>query len=300
MSDTHEESTRDQQLLEELVSQRTAQLEQSLSAELFKPHFQRLDQNLTTSVSAHRNDTEAFEEQALTSRLSIERPLDEHWRGSLGALFEIAKIEDEDGDRRSVITGAPAGLNYDTTDDVLDPSKGVRLAFQVMPAVALGGRTATFVSATVGGSTYHDLFGDRRLIAAGRAEVGSIAGAARQDIPATHRLYAGGAGSIRGYDFQTVGPLDSGDPVGGRSLVELNAELRFRISEDFGIVPFIDGGSAFSDSIPGGESLRWAAGLGLRYYTAIGPIRLDVARPLNRRDDIDDSFEFFISIGQAF
>jgi translocation and assembly module TamA len=126
-------------------------------------------------------------------------------------------------------------------------------------------------------------------------------GADVEDIPASRRLYAGGGGSVRGYAYQSVGPLDANNkPTGGRSLVEMSVEARIRITDSIGIVPFVDGGSASEDAWPSTDSLQWAAGIGLRYYTPIGPLRLDVATPLNRRPGIDDSFAFYISLGQAF
>jgi translocation and assembly module TamA len=106
---------------------------------------------------------------------------------------------------------------------------------------------------------------------------------------------------VRGYAYQAIGPKDRyGDPMGGRSFQDVNFEMRFRVSESIGIVPFVDGGMVYSDEYPELFSdFQWAAGLGLRYYTPIGPIRLDVAVPLDKKDD-DSDYQFYISIGQAF
>ena len=107
---------------------------------------------------------------------------------------------------------------------------------------------------------------------------------------------------MRGYKFQSIGPLDGrNDPIGGRSLVEVNAEARIKIIGPSGSFPFIDGGQVYEEVYPklSTGDLQWAYGLGLRYYSPIGPIRLDVATPINPRD-IDDPFQFYISIGQAF
>ena len=139
---------------------------------------------------------------------------------------------------------------------------------------------------------------------AGRTRVGSIIGESRAEIPAPKRFYAGGGGSIRGYQFQKVGPLDDeNDPLGGRSLLEVSVELRLRLTETLGVVPFIDGGTVFTEPdfrTEEDDTIRWAAGLGFRYFTLIGPLRLDFAVPLNKRDRIDDDFQFYVSIGQAF
>ena len=167
--------------------------------------------------------------------------------------------------------------------------------------IALYALAATVVSATVGGSAYYGLDPNRRFVLAGRARLGILTGEPVEDIPASKRYYAGGGGSIRGYEFQSVGPLDDGnDPTGGRSLLEFSGELRIRLTDTIGVVPFIDAGTASTTEYPTlEEELQWAAGLGLRYYTAIGPLRADIAVPLNKRD-FDDDYQFYVSLGQSF
>ena len=131
--------------------------------------------------------------------------------------------------------------------------------------------------------------------------MGATTGAERDEIPADLRFYAGGGGSIRGYSFQSVGPLRQNEPLGGRSLFELSVEFRMKVFDSIGLVAFMDGGSVFEDTFPDfDEPLRWGAGLGFRYFTPVGPLRLDVGVPLNRREDMDDRFQIYVSLGQAF
>ena len=126
-----------------------------------------------------------------------------------------------------------------------------------------------------GGSAYYAIDPEARFVLAGRTRVGFLFGESTEAVPANKRFYAGGGGSIRGYEFQSVGPLDDNDPVGGRSLLEVSAEMRIRVYDNFGVVPFIDGGTVYDASYPSfDETVRWAAGLGFRYYTGVGPIRL--------------------------
>jgi translocation and assembly module TamA len=143
---------------------------------------------------------------------------------------------------------------------------------------------------------------DSRYVLAFRARVAQVAGEPTATLPANHRLYAGGAGSIRGYEFQSVGPLDANnDPLGGRSLVTFGGEIRWRITETIGIVPFLDGGNVYDSTVPDfGEKFFWGTGVGFRYYTDFGPLRADIAFPLDRRKGIDDAYQFYISLGQAF
>jgi len=170
------------------------------------------------------------------------------------------------------------------------------------PYQVFGDDSFPFVKASIGSSAYYAIDPDARFVLAGRGRFGTLLGADTQQVPAGKRFYAGGGGSIRGYEFQSVGPLDNeNDPLGGRSLLEVSAELRIRVTETIGVVPFIDGGTAFDSALPDfGETLRWAGGLGLRYFTAIGPVRLDVAVPINKRENVDDDFQFYVSLGQAF
>ncbi|WP_258548881.1 autotransporter assembly complex protein TamA [Thalassospira lucentensis] len=142
---------------------------------------------------------------------------------------------------------------------------------------------------------------DGDYVMAARARTGTIIGEERGNLPSNKRFYSGGGGSIRGYEYQKVGPLaDDGDPVGGRSVLEVGFEFRARITESFGIVPFIEGGNVYESNNPDDISLLWATGLGFRYYTAVGPLRFDVAVPLDKRENVDDDYQFYISLGQAF
>jgi translocation and assembly module TamA len=139
------------------------------------------------------------------------------------------------------------------------------------------------------------------VILAGRVKVGSVVGADIADLPPNQLFLAGGGGSIRGYSYRGVGvETSTGDVIGGRSLVETSGEVRARVTDSIGVVGFVDAGYVGEQSYPDfSEEMRVGAGLGLRYLTGLGPIRLDVALPLNRRSG-DPSYAFYVGIGQAF
>jgi translocation and assembly module TamA len=140
-----------------------------------------------------------------------------------------------------------------------------------------------------------------RLSAALRVTLGSIDGASTENIPADERFYAGGGGSIRGYEYQAVGPQLAGTPLGGSQLLEFSTELRLQPGNKLGYAAFIDGGTVYNDLVPNSDrSLRYGAGLGLRWFTAIGPLRVDVAFPLNPDANQVERVQFYISLGQAF
>jgi translocation and assembly module TamA len=281
---------------------RVAERELSAYADFVKPNVGRLDQDITGRAALKDQDTDAYDQRSISTTLGVRRKLSERWKGSLATSLEAAKIKEVDRpEQQYLIVGFPGQLAYDGSNDLFDPSDGARLTFDVSPNQVFGDSTAQFVLGSVTGSVYREVLSNKRVILAARGRVASLLGADVEDIPASRRLYAGGGGSVRGYAYQSIGPLDANNkPTGGRSLVEMSVEARIRITDSVGIVPFIDGGSASEDTWPSTDSLQWAAGIGFRYYTPIGPLRLDVATPLNRRPGIDDAFAIYISLGQAF
>jgi translocation and assembly module TamA len=199
------------------------------------------------------------------------------------------------------LLGVPLQLKLDTTDDLLDPSRGQRATLTTTPQTSLLDTPLSFLSTRLTGSTYHRLGETDRYTLAAFGALGLVGGERRDALPADKRLYAGGGGSLRGYGYQLAGPLGPDDkPLGGRSSLELGAELRIKITDTIGIVPFVDVGNVFTQTYPDfRDGLLYDAGIGARYYTPIGPIRLDIATPLRRRSG-DAVVQIYISIGQAF
>ncbi|MDB5643745.1 MAG: hypothetical protein JWN07_3062 [Hyphomicrobiales bacterium] len=217
-----------------------------------------------------------------------------------GVTGERASSSDILGRVDSTLIGLTAGVRYDSTDNLLDPKSGVRLTGTVTGYPTAFGSTVGFVEAKATGSAYYSLDEDSRYVLAGRLGLGTIAGADLTDVTSGHRFFAGGGGSVRGYAYRTVSPQFAGNIIGGRSLFEGSAEARIKITDTIGVVPFVDVGGAFSSSLPDfKEFVAVGAGLGLRYLTPIGPIRLDVATPVNKRDR-DRPVAVYVSIGQAF
>jgi len=225
---------------------------------------------------------------------------DKTW-AQAGLLGEVGQAHDIFGRQSYRLIGLPLSGHIDTTDNDLDPGQGFRLSGSLTPALGYGDVGRSLLAAKVQASAYHAFDEERRAILAGRVALGSVTGGGIARIPASWRMFAGGGGSVRGYEYRSIAPRDAfGRLIGGRSLFEASLEARFRVTETIGIVPFVDTGAAFDTSFPGGgEALRWGVGLGLRYHTAIGPIRLDLATPLNRRRG-EQPFAFYISLGQAF
>jgi translocation and assembly module TamA len=120
------------------------------------------------------------------------------------------------------------------------------------------------------------------------------------ELPPDQRLYAGGSATVRGFAYQSIGPLfPDGNPVGAKSVDAGTIEFRQRIGEDWGGAAFVDAGQASASGAPFNGPVRVGAGIGARYYTALGAVRLDVAVPLTRVHG-GDAFEVYIGLGQAF
>jgi len=201
-------------------------------------------------------------------------------------------------------------LTYDSTklaSPLDDPRRGLRGALSVTPTLALGHPNAVFIISQVKLSGYFDLnhlfaIDPGRSVVAARALAGLAEGAGEYSLPPDQRFYGGGSGTIRGYGYQKVGPTFPNDPqtpIGGTAITAGSLELRQRFGTNFGAAFFVDAGqvSASLKAVPG--EFRVGFGAGIRYYTPIGPIRLDVAAP-TRRGQYDDAFEIYIGLGQAF
>ncbi len=283
------------------ITGEASEIRQGVTGNFQIPDFLKFDQQLKVTASALHENTDAYESTGASTLVAIDRALATNLRASAGVSGEISQIKDDTGSRLFQLLGTPLTIRYDSRDDILNPTKGFRAALAVTPYLSFGNGHDGFVVSEFNGSVYFPFSHDKFVLAL-RTRLGSIVGSSTARIPASKRLYAGGGGSIRGYGYQKVGPLDAnGNPLGGRSVVELGAEFRVRISKVIGIVPFVDGGNVFDSSYPDfSRQLRWAAGLGLRYHTSAGPLRLDLAFPLNRRPGIDNVVQFYISIGQAF
>lgn len=201
--------------------------------------------------------------------------------------------------RDYLIAALPMSLTYDGSDNLLDPSRGFRLGARISPEVAQqGGMVYTYVKSQIDGSVYWP-FSDR-LVFASRMRLGSILGGVSSDsIAPSRRFYAGGGASVRGFAYQAIGPHDLDDnPVGGKSLSEFSIEARVRFGL-LGVVPFIDAGNIATGFLPKMSDVRYGAGIGLRYYSTFGPIRIDVGTPINRRTG-ESRIAVYVSLGQAF
>lgn len=281
--------------------------EQVLSAALRRHNFKKRDRILTAQITASHLDRRAYDAKSLTLNASLEKQTNiiwqKKWTWSIGPELSISDERDtvittgEPRRRTFYIAALPGTLAYDGSDDLLNPTRGFRLAGRLSPEISFHSGTFTYARAQIDASFYQPISGN--VVIAGRSRVGTIAGAQRDEIAPSRRYYAGGGGSVRGYGYQDIGPRDvNNDPIGGRSIAEFSLEARVRFG-DFGVVPFFDAGNIYTKALPRFTGLRYGTGLGVRYYTNFGPIRVDVGTPLNRRTG-DPRIAVYVSLGQAF
>ena len=277
-------------------------------------NFMGRDRVLSVDLFAQTQDRDAFNARTVSFITTFERQstilFQKRWSYGIG-LEAVASMEREgpvngiQSPRQTFFIGAlPVRFLYDASDDLLDPKKGFRAGLRVSPEYSVirgTGGSATYIKAQFDGSYYQPI-GDKIVLAA-RARLGTITGADITQVAPSRRFYAGGGGSVRGYGYQQIGPRDSlGDPSGGRSLSELSFEARVRTGLFGGalaFVPFVDAGAVDTTTTPSFQDLRFGAGIGVRYYTNFGPLRIDVATPLNPRKG-DSRIGVYVALGQAF
>lgn len=242
---------------------------------------------------------DAYDRFSTKGGMGLSYELDKRQTVSAEVSLDYSKITDSFGKHDYLIASVPLQYVYDSRDNKLNPKSGFRLLAYAEPSYDLL-NGATFVKLRGEGSAYQAIDTGGRFVLAGRAAIGSIVGAGLQDVPADRRFYSGGGGSVRGYAYQGIGPKDiNGKPIGGLSYFETSAEMRIGITDTIGIVPFIDAGTVSTKQFPDFSNVKIGAGVGLRYITPFGPLRIDGAVPLNREPG-DPRFGIYAGIGQAF
>ena len=286
-----------------------AEREQVLIAEFQRRNFRKRDQILSARVGLSAEQQNAFDATTFGIGAALARESNiiwqKPWTYSVGAEALVTRQRDRsapnDPDNTYFILALPSNVTWDQSNDLLNPSRGFRLTSRISPEFTLrSGTNFNYVKAQLEASAYRP-FGN--IVLAGRLHFGAIAGANRGRIAPDRRFYAGGGGSVRGFDFQGVGPKDvDGSPTGGNSLTEGAFEVRYRTNlfgNDIGLVAFVDAGQVYASSLPKFTDLKVGAGVGLRYFTSFGPVRIDVATPVTRSPG-DPRIAFYVSIGQAF
>ena len=277
-----------------------AQLEQEIEVEWRRPNELGYGRNIVLSTSLSNEETDGFDRQQFGVSAALEVSQSPDFTFTFGATASLIHEEDDFGERDLQLLGLFLAVRLDRSNDFLNPTRGWRLDGRIDPNVSFGGEESQFIRAETQARAYWPVLGDDDLVLAGRVKVGTVYGADIDALPSDSRFYSGGGGSVRGYGYQAIGPRSADDdPIGGRALLETSVEARWQVRPQIGIVGFVDGGSVSRTEVPNFSELRFGAGVGVRYLTPAGPLRIDIATPLDR-SEFDDPVQVYIALGQAF
>ena len=286
----------------------TSAQERSVKLDWNIPHALAYNKGLSFNADAIREETDAYDREAIELTSAIEVIQSQKLSYTAGLSSEYSKEVDvftrnsvQTTDREFQILSVFATARLDHSDHPLDPSQGWRAQARIEPAFSIGEDASQFFTATAQLTAYQALTRSKKWIVAGRVQTGFVFGADLDTLPASRRFFAGGGGSARGFEYQSLGPIEpnTNDPTGGRGLLESSAELRWSGNGSLGYAAFVDAATVSGNQSPAFDDLRFAVGVGLRYQTPIGPIRVDLATPLDRRSG-EDPVQLYINIGQAF
>jgi translocation and assembly module TamA len=283
---------------------------QTFSATVIVPSF--LDRrNRLNWENSVEHDTSDYETYTFSSTTTLERQAssEDYYEYGIGFSQENEKIDGVWDNYRQI--RLPLLYQYDSVEDPFDPETGYRLSFDLEPVWDIDEDFTPFILTGIGAQTFYEL--DSRLTIANRVKwsslwYGDYLGSTQENIPESEWLTAGGSTSIRGYSYESIelqekyeaDDDDAADIAGATQRWIFNNELRFRLNESWGLVTFWDIGSVSEEISPLNQDIWYSgAGAGIRFFTSFTPIRLDVAVPLNPRDE-DESFIIYVSLGQAF
>ncbi len=286
--------------------------EQLVGVTFRRNNFRGRDQVLTFDLYADNVNRDAYAARTIALRGSFEKlstlifqkPFT--WSAGFEALLSDereATVVGAPTVRRTYKIGAvPLRVAFDGSDDLLDPKRGLRAALRISPEVSWqDGNSSTYARLQADASFYLQAGGG--IVVAARVRLGSIPGTSLANIAPSRRFYAGGGGSVRGFGYQQIGPRDVlGDPSGGRSLSEFSLEARVQtglMGGALALVSFIDAGAVDESVTPRFKNMRIGAGLGFRYQTGFGPIRVDIGTPLDRQPG-ESRIGVYVALGQAF
>jgi translocation and assembly module TamA len=291
---------------------RWADIDSRIGADLSLPHWRKPNRTLKLSAGVVREDTDAYERTALVLGAELQQRIGRTSYFNYGIGLDAGRYNENRYDYASIppqpvsfdrdlaiVTGRTSAY-IDNSNDPLNPTRGWRVTASVQPTAVAGEDTVLFLRTEGQATAYLPIQDQARTVLAGRVRIGSIIGGGELTTPSDRLFYSGGGGSVRGYSYQGVNPeLPDQTPRGGLSLFETSLEVRHDIGQAFQAVAFVDAGAVGFQETPNLSNMRYGAGVGVRYKLPFGPVRADIAVPLDKREG-DAAFQIYISIGQAF
>lgn len=267
------------------------------------PDFLSKNQIIVASSSASKNVQPNYIEKAVKTDLYLERILSKHFKTSIGVKFDQLETTESDHNGYFSLFGIPYHFNTQSSENVLiNPTNGGWANLGFIPYFSMRENDRNFTELKLEGSVYQFLIPSRKIVLAMNMVFGTLFGESNFDIPAPYRFYAGSPSHLRGYPYQEVSPLDAeGKPIGGRSMFLWSIEPRIMILESVMIAGFMDVGNVYTTSWPNWkDAMLKSLGVGVRYFSFIGPLRLDIGFPMNDRPNVKKKYQIYFSFGQPF
>ena len=275
----------------------TGGVDYSFGVRYERPATPKADIDLFAELGFERLDEPDFISDTTEFTLGFTRYATDELVVNFGLGYLYSDVEDDFGRETFTLLTLPLGATLDRRNDPLNATDGFYIDLEVTPFMGLSG-TSSGGQLKLDARGYQDITDS--VTAAARVQLGSLWGPSLTESPPFYRFYSGGGGTVRGQDYQSLGVEIGGNSTGGRSFLGVSGELRTGVTDDIDVVGFVDWGYIGAEEFPdfSGES-HAGAGLGLRYNTGIGPIRLDLATPVSGPGDSNGLF-VYIGIGQAF
>ncbi|PJE28642.1 autotransporter secretion outer membrane protein TamA [Pseudooceanicola antarcticus] len=273
----------------------TGGIDYALSTSYTYPAFRNPDRSLVFGLNLAREDEPNYISDIAEVNVGVDRYITETLSADYDLGLRISQTEDASGTRDFTHLTLSTGLTWDNRDDGTNPTDGAYAEVELMPFAGLSG-TASGLRASADLRGYRG-FADDRFVLAGRLQLGMLAGPSIAETPADWLFWSGGGDSVRGQGYQSLGVGSGPTATGGRGFAAISTELRARIGESWGAAAFVDYGYVSADPDLSGGEWQGGAGLGIRYYTSIGPIRADIAVPVT---GATDSVSVYVGIGQSF
>lgn len=272
-----------------------------MRSNFLKKDFLKKGQNLSLALEGLEENIRPYSRQEVFFQALLQRRVSERLSYSYGTKLEQQRTVRSDNDRHHTLLSLPAYVEWKNAEPYPELIQGKILRYSFMPTKQIGS-SLSFLTQKLSGSYHRPLNLPGGLSLGAHATIASIVGAERFDIPAPHRLYAGSENALRGYAYQTVSPTnDLKEPLGGRSQITASLDLNALLQNNLSLATFFDFGHVFEGSVPKlDEKFLRSWGLGLHYHTPLGPLKLDIAFPLDKREGIDQNYQIYLSMGKSF
>ncbi len=263
--------------------------------------FMEKGQNASVVLEEAIYQVKAYRSHSQKLDVWIDRPLTARTQLSIGPILDRLTSSESDNNRLFILLSLSCRIQWNNFKGGILSKKGLSLEYFFHPYIDLNYSTLKFLLQRTTIKYHFPLWKAKRWNAGLRLSIGSILGASNINLPPPKRFYIGSEQSLRGYDYLTVSPLNQDKPIGGRSLIIYSAEIKIPISDNISIGPFFDCGNVYESTVPQfTKHLLKSTGIQGSYDTAVGPLSLTVALPLDRRKGVDSAFQIYVSLGKSF